>query len=111
MLQRLTNWLNSVQERGTGADSAPLTSSDPVHLRALMVIFNPVIEAEGGRRLSEVLRWHNPDVLAEQYAADLHDASGGFARYEVVERLELDEWPLKRDGFRYDDDTFLRAWR
>ena len=80
-------------------------------LRVLQIIYNPVIEDEGGRRLTEVLRWNDPDRLAAGYSTDLTDASHGIARFEIVDRVELDEWPVKQDGFRYDDRTFLQAWR
>ena len=46
-----------------------------------------------------------------QYAEDLKTASGGFARYQIVDQIEVDEWPAKVDGFRYDDRSFLHAWR
>jgi hypothetical protein len=80
-------------------------------LRVLLLSYNPLIEAEGGNRLSAVLRWHDPDRLAAHYSADLHAASGGCAQYAVVERVEVDAWPRKRDGFCYDDHSFLKAWR
>ena len=28
-----------------------------------------------------------------------------------MKRIELDEYPVKLDGFRYTDDTFLKCWR
>lgn len=79
-------------------------------LRVLLIIFNPLIEDQGVRRLTEVLRWNDPDRLAAGYSADLAAASHGIARFEIVEQVELDEWPLKQDGFRYDDRSYLRAW-
>jgi hypothetical protein len=79
--------------------------------RVVVLIFNPVIEAEGGRRLHQVLGWNDPDALTRQYIDDVRTASHGIVDYEVVERIELDKFPLKRDGFRYTDETYLRAWR
>ncbi len=108
-------WLaNRLRGNSAAYPNAPLhalATSDSLRLKVLAISHNPVIEMEGGRRLTEVLGWHNPEALAMQYAADLLDASGGFARYEVVEWIEVDEWPVKLDGFHYDDRTFLHAWR
>ena len=87
------------------------TSAEPIRLRTLLIIFNPAIEVERGRRLTEVLLWNDPHRLAAQYAADLYDASGGLARFDVVERVEVDEWPRKIDGFSYTDESYLQAWR
>ncbi len=79
--------------------------------RVLLLIHNPVIEAEGGRRLNQVLGWHDPDQLCAEYIRDIEACSYGHVRYQVVERVEVDEYPIKQDSFRYDDATFLRAWR
>ncbi len=82
-----------------------------VQPRVLMVIHNPPVVAEGGRRLTEIFGWHDPDALARQYSADLREASGGYLDYRIVECIEADWYPPKIDGFRYTDETYLRAWR
>jgi hypothetical protein len=79
--------------------------------RVQVLIHNPIIESEGGRKLSEVLSWNDPDRLAAQYIEDIREASHGYVNYRVVDRVEIDGYPIKKDGFRYTDQTFLRAWR
>lgn len=79
--------------------------------RVLLIIYNPTIPAEGGRKLSQVLGWSDPDALTEQYIADLREVSGGFVDYRVVQRIEAGGWPVKTDGFRYDAETYLANWR
>lgn len=106
MLQRLFDWMVPKPE-----SEPTFTRPRTTPLRVLTLNFNPIIEAEGGRRLTQVLGWNDPRVLEAQYIDDLHDASNGQANYEVVEHLELDAWPRKRDGFRYTDASFLGAWR
>ncbi len=83
----------------------------PVSPRVVVLIYNPIIEAEGGRKLNEVLGWNDPDWLTREYISDVREASHGIVNYAVVERIELDKWPLKRDGFAYTDASFLAAWR
>ena len=79
--------------------------------RVLMIIFNPIIESEGNKRLTDVLNWNDPDSLAEVYRADLFEVSNGYLDYQIVKRFEVDAYPIKLDGFRYDDETFLKCWR
>ncbi len=86
------------------------TNAAPIELRVAMVIHNPLLEAHGGRKLHQHFGWHDPDVLARQYSDDLRACSGGIARYSVVERHEVDGYPVKLDGFAYDDAEFLRCW-
>lgn len=82
-----------------------------VRPRVLLIIHNPIVESQGGRRLTELLGWNDPDELARQYAADLALCSVGYLRYQIVERIDADWYPVKQDGFRYTDETFLHAWR
>jgi hypothetical protein len=79
--------------------------------RVLLITYNPVIESEGGRKLTEVLGWNDVAALCRDYMADLRECSNGFLDYQIVQRMEVDVWPVKADGFRYDDATFLQCWR
>jgi len=77
----------------------------------MLIIFNPIIESEQNKTLVDLFNWHNPDSLAQVYAADLKEVSRGYLNYRIVERIEVDEFPIKLDGFRYSDESFLTAWR
>ncbi|MDW8396755.1 MAG: hypothetical protein RMM31_10990 [Anaerolineae bacterium] len=79
--------------------------------RVLLLIYNPVLETAGGVRLHQHLGWNDPDALCAGYIEDVYRASHGYVRYQIVERIELDDYPRKQDGFRYTDETYLRAWR
>ena len=86
-------------------------SGDAISPRVVMLVHNPIIEREGGRRLNQVLGWNDPDALADRYVDDVAEVSHGRVRYQIVERIVVDGFPRKADGFRYTDDSFLRAWR
>ena len=77
----------------------------------LSIIHNPIVDARRGTKLSHALGWNDPDALAEQYIRDVRQASHGFVDYRIVERTEVDGFPIKTDGFRYDVETYLRYWR
>jgi hypothetical protein len=40
----------------------------------------------------------------------LKDASYSLVQPTIVERVEIDEWPVKKDGFRYDE-TYVQLYR
>lgn len=82
-----------------------------MHPRVLLIVFDPAVPAEGGRKLTSVLGWQNVDHLCQEYIADLQECSDGLVEYEIVQRIDVDGWPVKEDGFRYDGDTYLRNWR
>ena len=104
--ERLKNWFRSLFRPTEEAQPPP--SFRP---RVLLIIFNPTIAAAGERKLTQSLGWGNADELCREYIADLRECSNGFVEYEIVERMEVDAWPVKVDGFRYDATTFLRCWR
>jgi len=76
-----------------------------------MIVHNPPVEPEVGRRLTELFAWNDPDELARRYIANLREASGGYLDYDIVERIAADWFPVKRDGFRYTGETYPQAWR
>lgn len=79
--------------------------------RVLVLNYEPIIEAEGGKRLREIVNWNDPRYLCDAYIADILACSGGYVRYNVVDWKDLDEHPVKKDGFRYTDESFLEMWR
>jgi hypothetical protein len=86
----------------------PLPALQP---RVLLITYNPIIQSEGGRKLTEVLGWNDVGRLCQDYIADLQECSRGFLSYDIVQRMEVDAWPVKVDGFRYDEHSFLTNWR
>jgi hypothetical protein len=88
-------------------------ATPPLRSRVLSVIHAPTVRAGGGpaRRLHQALGWNDPDDLARRYVADVAEASHGRVQYEIVERIEVDGFPVKRDGFAYSAESYLAAWR
>ena len=88
----------------------PDNTTEPVRIltsRVLLVVFNPVMDPGSGVKLSKVMQWQRPDDLAAAYIHDILETSGGMARYQIVQRVELNEFPVKNDGYRYDPQTYL----
>jgi hypothetical protein len=110
MWDNFIRWLN--QE---GVEEAPVQPVGqrpaPVHKRVSLIIHNPRVPSAGGGKLNEVLRWNDPDKLCAGYIGDLKEVSYGYANYEIVERIEVDKFPRKADGFVYTADEFVNAWR
>ena len=79
--------------------------------RVLSIIHNPIIDPGSGARLSQMPGWNDPDALADRYIRDVRQASHGLVDYQIVERVEVDGFPAKIDGFRYDAATYLRCLR
>ncbi len=104
----LADKLRALWGTAVPAKSAPATAVAPVFRRVLLIIHNP---QQKGQKLHHVMQWNDPDELARQYIRDLQQASSGYLNYEITERIEVDAFPRKEDGFQYDIDTYLYRWR
>jgi hypothetical protein len=83
----------------------------PLTVRVLVLNFDPVVPQEGSKRLHEVCGWNDPRALAKGYAADVRTVSGGFVDCRIVEWRDVDECPVKVDGFQYTVDEYLKCFR
>lgn len=103
-------------ERGSGLPPSPATAGAgrkpiPVHPRVLAITHNPVMPKFKNRKIREVYGWQDPAVLAQGYIDDLRASSGGYVNYEIVEQIEVDGFPVKKDGFAYTPQSFADAWQ
>ncbi len=89
----------------------PANQPEPIQPKVLVVIHNPIIRSRGGRKLHEVFDWNDPDKLAKAYSDDVRWCSFGYVDYQITERVEVDRYTLKLDGFTYDETSYLEAWR
>jgi hypothetical protein len=83
----------------------------PIHRKVLSIIHNPTIHGRGSTKVKDVFGWNDPDQLAQGYIDDIKLCSDGYANYEIVERIEVDGFAVKRDGFVYDDKSYMQAWQ
>lgn len=86
----------------------PTSRVEPgVTKKVMVLVFNPIIESAGGKKLIEVKGWNDPANLDQTYINDIKTASEGYVNYQVAVSQEVDDIPLKLDGFKYTDQTYL----
>jgi hypothetical protein len=86
-------------------------SSTPIHRKVSLIIHAPTLPSAGGVSLQQAFGWNDPDRLIDDFISAMREASYGIAQFEVVERTEVDEFPIKADGFRYEPEPFEQSWR
>lgn len=82
----------------------------PIEQRVLLIIHDPLVGAQRSQSLHSTLGWNDPDELARQYCADVATASHGIVQYRIVERVLVDAFPAKLDGFNYTAQHYLDCW-
>jgi len=85
------------------------SDTNGVTVRVLAVNYDPVLS--NGMRLSKAMKWNDPRTMTTNLLRHLREASGGFARYQLVHFIDADAFPAKRDGFRYDEQSFREMWK
>ena len=80
-------------------------------LRTLVIVYEPTMDPVGGTKLSEYMRWNNVEELAKGYMSDVLQASNGLVRYQITERIDVDAFPSKVDGYVYDARTYVDVVR
>ncbi len=94
------------------AKKAPDPSkAKPFVVKVMVLNFDPVIPSEGGKRLHEVCKWHDPRELAKGYIDDVKEASHGIVKYKIVIWKDIDTFHTKIDGFTYTPEQYMECHR
>ena len=78
-------------------------------LKTLVIVYDPIVEP--GKKLSQFMHWNNVEDLAKGFMTDVLQTSGGLARYQIIQRIDVDGFPAKVDGYVYDAQTYLNVLR
>ncbi len=92
------------------ADSA----NEPAQItqsKVLVIVYDPVMDKTTGVTLSQQQKWYRSADLITGFMADILQISNGMARYQIVQRVDVDEFPAKTDGFRYTPQTYMDVLR
>ena len=93
---------------------SPQNLDEPPHvtvLRTLVIVYDPVVDPIRNKKLSEYMRWNRVEDLAKGFMSDILEVSGGLARYQIVQRIDVDGFPAKVDGYQYDAQRYLNVVR
>lgn len=118
ILQSFFDKLFGRRKPETPVVSPPITSPDStdepaqiVTLKILALIYDPILDPASGEKLSQRMRWNRPEDLETAFAAELLEVSGGMARVQIAQRIEINEFPDLADGFRYTPAAYLDVLR
>lgn len=104
LIQAIKDWFSPRKDEPPGEKPAPIAR------RVAVIVFDPVIPSSDGRKLSQVIPSSSVDELIAGYIADLNECSQGYITYNVVDRIEVDQFPLKEDGFTYSPEQYMQSY-
>jgi len=90
-----------------------LPANDKLVVKVLVLNYDPYLDVLGGgkKRIHEYYNWSDPHSLSSRYADALTEACGGFVNFSIVDFKDIDEFPVKADGFRYTQAEFKQSWQ
>jgi hypothetical protein len=85
-------------------EPAPITTS-----KVLAIVYDPSMD--GGQKLSQKMNWYKAEDLATGFMGDILQNSHGLARYHIVQRINVNEFPAKIDGYKYTPAAYMDVLR
>lgn len=114
----MLNFLNSLFSRfkltSTKANYPADSLTEPAQItqsKVLVIVYDPIMDKTSGTTLSQQQKWYRVSDLITGFMADMIEVTSGLVRYQIVERVDLDEFPVKTDGFRYTPQTYMDVWQ
>lgn len=74
-----------------------------------VVIYDPLITQSNGTqvKLSTYKNWEDPAQLVDRFKRSLQSITNGRVKYNVVKTKNLTTFPVKADGFQYNQTSYL----
>lgn len=83
----------------------------PLAPRVLVIVYDPLVDPLENLRLTEWgvknRGWTRVDDLLAGYIKDIDECSGGLVKYNVVQRIDVDGFPLRLNGKRFTATEYL----
>lgn len=81
-----------------------------VHTRnATVLIYDPLVTQPDGTKvkLSTYENWEDPAQLVDRFKRSIQSITNGRVKYNVVKTTTINAFPVKADGFRYTEASYL----
>ncbi len=108
------DWLSRLfKPAGKPPAYPPDSETEPAQItlsKALVIVYDPVMDSSGAT-LSQRQNWRRVSDLIAGFMSDILEVSGGLARYQIVQRIDVNEFPAKTDGFRYTPESYMTVLR
>ncbi len=82
-----------------GAQPEPTDGNEPLVVmkpRVFVINFDPIVNVSTGLRLTQQMGWRDINELIPGYIADINECSNGLVQYNVVGRVDVNEFPIMK---------------
>jgi hypothetical protein len=93
-------------ENSALAPASPLNVSASLNKKVFLLVFDPILGS--GQDLNTYMGWPAYSTLVQGIVNSFQSASHGQLQYTIAQtQVVSNEWPVKIDGFRYTEATYL----
>lgn len=82
-------------------------SGGAITKKVMLVIYNPVLTSKNNQTLTQYESWTDPLTLTNQTIDWFKNLTNGKINYSIVDKQTINEFPVKDDGYRYNEITYL----
>lgn len=106
-MSNLLNYLLSLFKPAKYPTDSETEPAQVTQSKVLLIVYDPIMDKSTGMTLSQKMKWYRVDELVSGFIADIQQVSSGMARYQIVQRVDVNEFPTKTDGFCYTPQGYL----
>ncbi len=77
--------------------------------KVIVLIYDPTLKSQSSKSLIQHFKWNDPVEYSHILADVVQQASWGYLNYEIVDWITVRDFPRRRDGTRYNEETYLAA--
>jgi hypothetical protein len=77
--------------------------------KVIVLVYNPVLDKSTVETLIQRIKANDPVEYSHILVDTIREASWGYMNYKIVDVIKVDGYPIKQDGFRYTNDSFLEV--
>jgi prepilin-type N-terminal cleavage/methylation domain-containing protein len=90
----------------------PLATAGPISKKVFLVVYNPHLSAAyGNKTVINYYGWNDPYALTNSAISWWSSQTQNRITFTVVKQTELNEFPVKQDGFTYNENSYYNVVR
>jgi len=102
------NVQNTAESLAVTSDFSSSSVSATFNKKVFLLVYDPILSS--GQDLNTYMGWPAYSTLVQGIIDSFLNASHGQLQYTIAQsQVVTDEWPVKIDGFRYTEETYLQV--
>ncbi len=76
-------------------------------VKVMVIDFDPILVNHSSVKLSVYKNWGDTSALESSFISDVKSLSGSYVNYQIVQRVNVNAFPVLNDGYTYNEASYL----